>query len=143
MTKALEELSSEECDRLLSTHHFGRLAVVVEGRPVIFPVNYEYAEGRIVIRSDPGVKVDAATLASVAFEIDGVDESTRTGWSVLVQGFSQDVTEAVDPVSEALRSVPVEPWVPGHRTHWLRIEPRFVSGRRLGEAGVTAGGGQP
>jgi len=132
MTEGLEELSFEECEELLASHHFGRLAVVVEGRPVIFPVNYEYVEGRIVVRSDPGVKLDAATLASVAFEVDEVDGVTRSGWSVVVQGFSQDVTDADDPVSETLRSTPVDTWVPGERTHWLRIEARFVSGRRLG-----------
>jgi nitroimidazol reductase NimA-like FMN-containing flavoprotein (pyridoxamine 5'-phosphate oxidase superfamily) len=133
MTGSLEELSLEECEALLAAHNFGRLAVAVEGRPVVFPVNYEYAGGRIVIRTDPGVKLDAATLASVAFEIDEVDVEKRTGWSVVVQGFSQDVTDAIDPVSELLKAVPVDPWVPGDRSHWIRIEPRYVSGRRLGE----------
>ncbi|MDA8040428.1 MAG: pyridoxamine 5'-phosphate oxidase family protein [Actinomycetota bacterium] len=133
MTRALAELTYDECVELLSSHHFGRLAVVVEGRPVVFPVNYEFSEGRIVIRTDPGVMLDAATLASVAFEIDEVDVASRSGWSVVVQGFSQDVTDAVDPVSELLRAVPVDPWAPGTRTHWIRIEARLVSGRRLGD----------
>jgi nitroimidazol reductase NimA-like FMN-containing flavoprotein (pyridoxamine 5'-phosphate oxidase superfamily) len=136
MTRELEELSYEECEELLASHHFGRLAVVVDGRPVVFPVNYEFTEGRIVIRTDPGVKLDAATLASVAFEIDEVDTAARSGWSVVVQGFSQDITDAVDPVSESLRAVPGDPWAPGERAHWIRVEPRFVSGRRLsGEPG--------
>jgi nitroimidazol reductase NimA-like FMN-containing flavoprotein (pyridoxamine 5'-phosphate oxidase superfamily) len=130
--QALEELSLEECERLLEDNDFGRLAVVVEGRPVIFPVNYEYAEGRIAIRADPGMMLDAATLSSVAFEIDTVDVETRSGWSVLVQGFSQDVTEAIDDVSEVVRTLPVDPWPAGEMEHWIRIEPRFISGRRLG-----------
>jgi nitroimidazol reductase NimA-like FMN-containing flavoprotein (pyridoxamine 5'-phosphate oxidase superfamily) len=36
------ELSSDECHRLLAEHHVGRLAVVVGGQPVIFPLNYVF-----------------------------------------------------------------------------------------------------
>lgn len=133
MTRALAELTYDECVELLSSRHFGRLAVVVEGRPVVFPVNYEFSEGRIVIRTDPGIMLGAASLASVAFEIDDVDVASRSGWSIVVQGFSQDVTDAVDPMSELLRAVPLDPWAPGTRTHWIRIEPRLISGRRLGD----------
>lgn len=132
MKRLLEELSLEECERLLGENHVGRLAVVVEGRPVVFPVNYEYAEGRIAIRTDPGIKLGAAALSSVAFEIDAIDTELRSGWSVLVQGFSQDITEAIDDVSEIVRTLPVDPWAAGEKEHWIRIEPRFISGRRLG-----------
>src|SRR5215211_3750336 len=36
----LEMMPEAECLRRLALNDFGRLAIVVDGRPVIFPVNY-------------------------------------------------------------------------------------------------------
>ncbi len=127
----LVELSIEECRQLLGADHLGRLAVIVNGKPDVFPVNYRFDGERIVIRTVPGTKLSAANLASVAFEIDGVDEGGRRGWSVVVHGLGYDATDALDPKSELVRSLPVDPWVPPGEVHWLRIEPRVITGRRL------------
>lgn len=127
----LVELAAEECRQLLAAHHLGRLAVVVDGKPDVFPVNYRFDGERIAIRTGPGTKLTAANLASVAFEIDGVDEAGRRGWSVVVHGLGYDATDALDPQSELLRTLPVDPWVPAGDVHWLRVEPRAITGRRL------------
>jgi hypothetical protein len=67
----------------------------------------------------------------VAFEIDGIDERIRRGWSVLVQGRGYDVTDALDEISEMVRRLPVDPWAPGDKACWIRIDPDTISGRRL------------
>ena len=82
----LAELDVDECVKLLSVHHIGRVAVVVDGQPLIFPVNYAMAGHHVVFRSDPGTKLHAAVDQQVAFEIDGVDGMYHSGWSVLVVG---------------------------------------------------------
>src|ERR1700719_2373113 len=108
-TRRLEDLSEAECRALLSEHHLARLAVVVDGQPIILPVNYVFDGNRLAIRSDPGSKLTASDLGRVALEIDGIDEEARRGWSVLVQGRGHDITDALDEVSEAMRTLPVDP----------------------------------
>lgn len=128
----ITDLSPEACDELLRAHHFGRLAVDASDGLAIFPVNYVYADGHVAIRTAAGTKLAAAAQSEVAFEIDGIDESARSGWSVLVRGVGYEVSDSMDDVSAGLRLLPVDPWVEGDRPYLLRIEPTSVTGRRVG-----------
>src|SRR6266511_2577554 len=60
-----QELSDAECRRLLGERHLGRLALVDADGPVIFPVNYAFAAGTVVFRTDPGGKLDAVAGGAV------------------------------------------------------------------------------
>ncbi|HUI04398.1 MAG TPA: pyridoxamine 5'-phosphate oxidase family protein [Acidimicrobiales bacterium] len=132
---AIVELSEEECLRLLKTQDMGRLAVVVGGRPTIFPVNYAVDERLVVIRTDPGAKLEHAPLGWVAFEVDQFDPVSLSGWDVVVSGVARDVTDAVDETSTRLRAVEVVPWVTGEKAHRLAIFDATITGRRLVSAG--------
>jgi nitroimidazol reductase NimA-like FMN-containing flavoprotein (pyridoxamine 5'-phosphate oxidase superfamily) len=127
------ELSREECLRLVASHHFGRLAVNMgEGPPVIRPVNYLFDERSqsVVFRTAPGSKFHALLhSAHAAFEIDGIDESSRTGWSVIIRGVTNEVTN----LSEVRRldRLGLEPWAPGPKRNWVRIRAWTVAGRRI------------
>jgi uncharacterized protein len=105
----LEELAEDERRRLLAERHLGRLAIPDFGGPMIFPVNYVFDRDLVVFRTDPGSKLDAAAeRESVAFEVDAVEEATRTGWSVVVRGSLAEIT---DPAHlERLRALPLYPW---------------------------------
>ena len=127
----LEELSNEECHRLLAEHHVGRVAFVVGGKPLIFPVNYVFDDDRVVFRTDEGLKLHHVPLRRVAFEIDGYDEAARTGWSVVIQGSTYEITRAIDRRSEDLRRLPVQPFAPGDMAHWIEIQADTVTGRRI------------
>jgi nitroimidazol reductase NimA-like FMN-containing flavoprotein (pyridoxamine 5'-phosphate oxidase superfamily) len=127
----MEELSDTECLRLLAAHQVGRLVVVVDGQPVILPVNYRTDEGTVVFRTDAGTMLHGAPMARVAFEIDEIDEASHEGWSVVVEGVGQDITDTVDARSEALRVLPVTPWAPGDKAYWIKVVPRTLSGRSL------------
>jgi nitroimidazol reductase NimA-like FMN-containing flavoprotein (pyridoxamine 5'-phosphate oxidase superfamily) len=97
---------------------------------VVFPVNYAVHEGAVVFRTDRGSKLDAtAGGAPVAFEVDAVDEGSRTGWSVIVRGQAAEVVESAD--LERLRALPLYPWVPGAKSRYVRIRPSSVTGRRI------------
>jgi nitroimidazol reductase NimA-like FMN-containing flavoprotein (pyridoxamine 5'-phosphate oxidase superfamily) len=125
-----EQLTDPECRKLLAERHLGRLALVDAEGPVIFPINYVFDEDSVVFRTDPGTKLDAATdVAPVAFEVDGVDEATRTGWSVVVRGTVAEVSEPDD--LERLRTLPLYPWAPGAKARYMRIQPASISGRRI------------
>ena len=127
----LTEIPEDECVALLAGHNVGRLVLVQQGTPVALPVNYVLDGRTVAVRTDPGALLDWAALGHVAFEIDDIDEQTRQGWSVLVQGIGRDVTEGVDTWSERLRGQELEPWAGGERHHWIAISsPRFT-GRRI------------
>ena len=126
----LEALAEEECWRLLGVHHLGRLALVDTKGPAIVPVNYVLDREAPVFRTDPGSKLDAAVDAKpVAFEVDAADETTRTGWSVVVRGTLAEVTDPGD--LERLRALPLYPWAPGDKARYVRVRPASVTGRRI------------
>lgn len=126
-------LSDEECLALLGANEVGRVGIVSDGQPLVFPVNY-VCEGRsIVVRTNVGTMLSGASLALVAFEIDSFDADRRSGWSVMVQGVGHDITDALDATSEHLQAVELSPWAPGSKPRLLRIDARTISGRRFGE----------
>lgn len=125
-------LTVDECVRLLETHHVhvGRVAFVDGGYPVVLPVNYRFVDGAVVLRTASGSKLGKAFVnAQVAFEVDAVDPSWEEGWSVLVQGVAEEV---LDPDElQRLQALPLRPWAPGTKPHFVRIWPSHISGRRI------------
>jgi uncharacterized protein len=103
----------------------------------VFPVNFVLDRHMVVLRTDAGTKLNAAIKGSrVAFEIDGTDTAAHTGWSVLVRGEAIEVT---DPAELArLRKLPLDPWAPGAKTHYVRILPMALTGRRIWAPGGTS-----
>ena len=82
--QGLEVLDHDTCWRLLAEAPIGRVAFVEAGEPSVLPVSHRTHGHRVVFRTRAGAKLTAAILAKpVAFEADGWDEATRTGWSVL------------------------------------------------------------
>ena len=53
----VEELPNTECWQLLRQASFGRLAVLRDGRPDIFPVNQAVDRGSLLFRTDAGTKL--------------------------------------------------------------------------------------
>jgi hypothetical protein len=138
----LLDLSREECLRLLASHSFGRLAVNAggDGPPVIRPVNYVFDERSqsVVFRTALGSKFYALiSSAHAAFEVDAIDEASRTGWSVIMHGVTDEVSNPADV--RRLDGLGLEPWAPGLKTHWMHIRAWTISGRRIELA--TRGGG--
>ena len=126
----LEELSRAECLRLLATVPIGRISYTRQALPAVEPVNFGLHDGAIVIRTDAGGKLMAATRrAVVAFQADDLDQVLRSGWSVTVVGRCEDVTDAAEVAR--LDGLGLEPWAPGIRDHFIRIRPGIVTGRRL------------
>jgi nitroimidazol reductase NimA-like FMN-containing flavoprotein (pyridoxamine 5'-phosphate oxidase superfamily) len=134
-----EELTKSECFELLSGEQLGRVAVVDEQGPIVFPVNFVLDRQMVVFRTDEGTKLDAAARGSrVAFEIDGTDEAARTGWSVVVRGEAVEVT---DPAELArLRKLRLSPWAPGAKARYVRILPAKLTGRRIWARGAPSQG---
>jgi uncharacterized protein len=131
--QAVLELSREECLQLLASNGFGRLAVTgTSGAPVIRPVNYVFDDRSqsVVFRTAVGSKFHSVVHATeAAFEIDGIDSTTRTGWSVIIRGMTEEVTNPTE--LRRLDQLGLNSWAPGEKSHWIRIRAWTVSGRRI------------
>lgn len=128
--RELTELDERTCRRLLERHHFGRVAVNDDDGPVVLPVNYTVQQGSVVFRTGTGTKLDAAVSGDAAcFEIDDVDEERRLGWSVVVRGRLEEITDSDERVR--IEEEMIEPFAPGRRDHLIRVLARSVTGRRI------------
>jgi hypothetical protein len=126
----LEVLAEDECLCQLRTTTVGRLGVVEGGAVLIFPVNFVVADRTVLVRTAPGAKLEAARRSPVTLEVDDFDPDTKTGWSVMVRGRAEEITDFDAPAVRALRDVPLHPWA-GDKPIWVRILPSVISGRRL------------
>jgi len=129
------EIDRDGCMRTLAAASggVGRIAFSTPGsRASIRPVNFAFDEPTqsVVFRSALGSMLLAALGSGpVTFEIDGTDPVERTGWSVIVAGQGEEVTDAAE--IERLENLELEPWAPGVKTHWVRIRATSASGRRI------------
>ena len=128
----LEDLSADECFKLLATERVGRLVYYDDLGPLAVPVNYALAGHDIVFRVEGGAKQTAMKQPMLAFEVDHIDEDAHSGWSVLVRGVGDEVDlERVPALLREMDGVPT-PWAVGIHNVWLQIVAHHVTGRRLG-----------
>ena len=140
-----EDLGEDACWARLRTGEVARLAVIVEGHPEIFPINYVVDRGSLVFRTAEGTKVHAALSTSgVALEVDGVDAAQggpqdepaggpeaapAHAWSVVVKGSAEQITGTDELMGTT--ELPLTPWQTGTKGKFVRIHPTEVTGRRF------------
>jgi uncharacterized protein len=126
----LEILPFDRCLQLLATVPIGRVSFFADGEIVVLPVNHVVDGQDPVFITARGSKLSAAEGQDlVAFEADGYDERTQSGWSVLVNGRAQAVYD--DDEIQRLSHLGLHPWVTiVDRPFWIRIRPTSISGRR-------------
>lgn len=125
-------LPAEACVQRLEQATIGRLGVVVDGRPQVFPVGYLYADDRIHIVTDQGTKLHGALdWPSVGFEIDGLSPDGSSAWSVMVSGRAelQSDPAVIQRVSERFPVLFRDPAAKALR--WIAIVPSEMSGRLI------------
>lgn len=133
----IEHLGVEECWALLSQTPVGRIGVLVDSAPEIYPVNHLVDQATIVFRTDPGGKLRGLDRSpSVSYEVDGTDSEAETGWSVLVKGRAAEVHAT--PELRRLAALPLRPWAGAVKSRWIRIEPVEVTGRRIHRVSTAA-----
>jgi hypothetical protein len=131
----LERLSPRDCWELLATTPVGRIGVLNDSAPEIYPVNHVVDDRTIVFRTDPGTKLRGLLRSpAVCFEVDGIDPETATGWSVLVKGTATQIHDAEE--LQRVADLPLRYWSLGDKPHWIRISPAEVTGRRIWRHGT-------
>ena len=136
----LEVLEWDECVALMRASRLGRIAVVMNGRALVFPVNFTLDGDAVVLRTAPGTKLHATRNGPVSFECDGIDAIYHTGWSVLATGDAAEVTNAAEVAR--LEQLPLTPWCDAPKPIWLRMQPRTLTGRRIPPHGRPPGTGE-
>lgn len=127
-SQGIRTIAPNESWTFLRQSVVGRLAVVHDEAPDIFPVNYIVDHGTVVVRTGGGTKHNAARNHVVAFEVDGQGLDPIEAWSVVIRGRATEVY-AVDEVIEIM-NLPLSS-APGAKPHFLRITPDSITGRRF------------
>ncbi len=124
----VDVLPVSECWDLLAGVTLGRLVTSVGGQPEIFPVNYVVQRRTILFRTAEGTKlVSTAINNRVLFEVD--DHNVAEGWSVIVKGTARSL-RTYEEIEDAERAQ-VLPWTTSEKSHYVRIIPESVTGRRF------------
>jgi nitroimidazol reductase NimA-like FMN-containing flavoprotein (pyridoxamine 5'-phosphate oxidase superfamily) len=130
----IEELTIDECWKLLENDGVGRLATAAIDRstgdvsPDIFPINFHVYDQRILFRTAPGSKlIDLTAQPAVAFQTDG--HHGHEHWSVVARGiarrmmFDSDIVES--GILDLQSTLPTEKW------NYVRIEVETITGIRF------------
>lgn len=127
--RSLVMLPRSACLAMLANEKVGRVVYTEDALPAVQPVTYALQGDAVVFCTSADTHLAKAARHSVlAFEIDGLDSGTRTGWSVIVTGQPTLVTE---PVERARIHALVEPWAPGHHDVFIRLPLTMLSGRQV------------
>jgi len=129
--RRLNQLSRQECLRLLAGVPMGRIVFTHQALPAIRPVNHIVDDGDIVIRSHRAAAITAVAHRSgvvVAYEADSIDSERHLGWSVIVTGRAYMVENSAD-VARYLELI--DPWVAGDMDQVIRIHPEIITGFEL------------
>lgn len=131
VTTWLIDIPRQECKELLEPAPLGRLRLVLDGRPEIFPVNhvYDQAAGCVAFRTNAESELHRALdWPWVAYEVDGVEADGKGGWGVSVIGRAEEITEAAEIARLAGERRVL--WRSG-TPRSVRIVPTKVTGRRI------------
>jgi len=123
------DLDRAESLRLLAAKKVGRLGFLHEGAPMIMPMNFILTDERIVFRTLAHGAAAHAVTTAVAFEVDDIDDFLEAGWSVVVTGTAELLTE--EELARLLGGDAPDPWVEGPRTLFVGVPIDQVSGRQL------------
>ncbi|MBG0740641.1 pyridoxamine 5'-phosphate oxidase family protein [Paeniglutamicibacter antarcticus] len=124
-----EILAAAECWQLLTEVSVGRLGVISDGHPDVFPVNFKVDKETVVFQTGDGTKLDAIEEGgSVALEADSVSAEFGIAWSVIIKGAATVVARSDVDLNRIGR--PLFPWQGIGRDHIIRISPASITGRR-------------
>lgn len=130
----LRILGLDDCLRRLAETPVGRIAFPLDGELAILPVAHTMDAVDVCFRTTGDSKLQTAIDHDrVAYEVDGFDAGSRTGWSVLVQGTA--VIEDDDDCIRRLDRNARLPWVvdPTRASTWVRVRSQSITGRELGD----------
>ncbi|MBC7274085.1 MAG: pyridoxamine 5'-phosphate oxidase family protein [Streptomyces sp.] len=127
----LRALDRRESMRLLAKAPVGRIVYTRQALPAVLPVNFAVdTDGSVVLRTAADSDlVRAVDGVVVAFEVDDYDAEAQTGWSVVVTGRADVVTDPAE--QERLARTGQRSWVASRNGVFVRIHSEIVTGRDI------------
>jgi nitroimidazol reductase NimA-like FMN-containing flavoprotein (pyridoxamine 5'-phosphate oxidase superfamily) len=146
----IERIDETQCWALLAKTRVGRLGVIVDGAAEIYPVNYIVDRGSsltptLLFRTGPGTKLAGlAQHPRVSLEVDDLDTTDHTGWSILVKGYARQVRAMGDAEErDRIEQIQLDHWYAGPKRHAIRLVPTEVTGRRISRRDTLSLGRPP
>lgn len=130
---SITELKVEETLAFLADKNFGRLAITLDGKPDIFPLNFAIHVNSVddvvaYIRTSPGNKLFATAAGGyLALETDQVESNTAT--SAVVYGRGRRVEHRKELA--LVETLDLEAWVAERKPEVIAIDVERISGRRF------------
>lgn len=122
------ELSEEHAWALLASESFGRLALSMDDRPQIFPVNFAVQNKTVVFRTANGAKLrELVHNQWVAFEADCVEDDEA--WSVVLRGQAHELEDPEEIAAADALELPH--WIPTLEFVYVRVTPTDIRGRHF------------
>lgn len=130
---SLRELGPGHCELLLRSERFGRVSLLTPHGVDVVPVNYVVHDQTIVIRTTADSVLGRHAHGNhLVFEVDAVDSTRWSGWSVIARGRGEVVEVDLTVLPPA--GLRPRPWAHGDRGTEVRIAWAQISGRSLGAA---------
>lgn len=127
--RSLVALSRPECLALLGRAQIGRAVFTERALPAVVPVTFAvYGDAIVMCTASDTRLASAATRGVLAFEVDDIDPTTRSGWSLVVTGVAQRVDHELE---QARIRYALQPWVPGGHDVFIRLPLTVLTGRRV------------
>lgn len=122
-------LSSRRCRELLATADVGRVGWSAAHGPQIFPVSYAWYDDLVIFRTSPfGVLSELTRRTLAVFEVDEVDPTGHSGWSVLARGYAEAIA-APSSLARLWTRDGAVPWAGGLRELFIAITVTQLTGR--------------
>ncbi len=126
-------LSRQECVRLLADSRVGRAVFNERALPAVIPIAFALHDDAIVMCTGSDTRLaEAADRGVLAFEVDDIDSSTHSGWSVVVTGVAELVHDSAE--RSRIRCLS-ERWTSICHDVVVRLPLTVVTGRRIVASG--------
>jgi hypothetical protein len=129
--RRLAQLARADCLQLVGSVPVGRIVFTSGALPAVRVVNHLMLGEQIIIRASLGVAISSevdGTGTVVAYEADLIDPAERLGWSVVVVGRANRVTDM--ELAARYREL-LSPWVDGETDQVIAIAADLVTGYRM------------
>ncbi|CAM3003957.1 pyridoxamine 5'-phosphate oxidase family protein [Prescottella defluvii] len=127
-TAPVTAVTEQDALDLLATERLGRLVLVTDDRPDVYPVNYVVHDGKIYFRTAEGDKLTELTLKPLTtFQVDHADATSA--WSIVVHGIARTLVR-FDEINAA-EEFALQSWVPTSKYNFVEIRPTEIHGRRF------------
>ena len=128
-TRTFANLDAAACWRLVGDHGVGRVVFASDTCPQVIPTSYDAISGTAYFRAPTfGDLARRADRHVISLQVDDIDPSTLTGWSVQMSGEAHRVEDAATRASVWSLGRP-HTWFLGAQTQWIAITVDHVQGQ--------------